>query len=173
MRNGKMDKSEAKMVRELLNVDRWKALADASVAGVPANTVLHIQSRLNKLCPEFSFGFFTEWDLVRKGLRQEGWEPITKAHMREIDPNKEFTPTVMEQLGMRWNEFGVLTVEEVIVCIRPKEISNSVLKRKVEATNDRFSRSINMKRGEIGQMHPGTKPELEFDLNVEFPKKEE
>lgn len=168
----KLSKDEIGKARELLNPDRWRALSDAAVAGVPANTIMHIQNMLSKICPEFSFGFFTEWDLARKGLRFEGWEPVTRAHVKEMDKKNELTPTIMENLGMRYVD-GALMVEELIVCLRPRDLSADILKRKVEETNQRFSRAIMRKKEELTEKHAGTMPELEFEISVEKPREDD
>lgn len=158
-----LESDEIKAARSLLDASRWSDLAPVAEQRRGIGMV-HIANIIKKGAPDFAVGFFVQEDLGE--ARAKGWEPITKAHLREIDKDGELTERVLARLAMKFDVFGHLNYQDLTVCIQPKKRAQAIAEAEGEAAIRRYTSGVRSKRERIAKMHEKTSPEDSFQMGT-------
>lgn len=158
-----LEADEVRAARALLDASRWDQLAPVAEHRQGIGMV-HLANLIKKRAPDFSVGFFVAEDMPE--AKSKGWEPITKAHLKEIDPDGQLTETVLARLALHFDVFGHLVYRDLTVCIQPTKRAEALARAESEAAIRRYTAGVRSKKEKIAKMHEKTEPEDSFTMGT-------
>lgn len=165
---GKLSREDAQTYREVLDKANWEHFKIALRADAPVNTLSHISAILRDKLRGFEIGFFTEADIIQRGLRTLGWVPISeKTWKREVDPNGTMTQTDMEMSGLSFTTSGYLRFKDLVVMVRPLEVAEKVRNELRDAHVRSLKGAV---KGREKTLDPRSAPESEYVIGDDLRK---